>query len=103
MFAAESDDVEADAPWPAGCLGYAVNLVRPKVKGHRSRVLRHLLGSLMVFVTEDEAYDYRKRVTQVSRATPCADAVMQPADLSAKLSLSLTTYVLASTRVCTCI
>lgn len=56
----------ASEQWPAGCLGYAVNLVKPCFPTHRSKVLSHLLGSLMVFETKDQACAYRHRVIQVN-------------------------------------
>ena len=34
--------------WPEGCLGYAYNLVRPLIKGHRATVVYALLGSVLV-------------------------------------------------------
>jgi len=34
--------------WPAGCLGYAFNLVRPVLQGHRADLLYPCLGSSMV-------------------------------------------------------
>ena len=61
--------------WPDGCLGYAVNLVRPvnaangSPSGYRARVLTHLLGSTLVFETIAQASAYREHVTQVSIAT----------------------------------
>lgn len=51
--------------WPKGCLGYAFNLVRPKMPGLRQKVLAAVLGSTLVFATLDEAADYRRLVTQV--------------------------------------
>ena len=34
--------------WPAGCLGYAFNLVRPVLQGHRADLLYPCLGSSLV-------------------------------------------------------
>lgn len=51
--------------WPAGCLGYAFNLVRPTVAGQRSGVLAGLLGQTLVFDTLENASAYREYATQV--------------------------------------
>lgn len=34
--------------WPGGCLGYAFNLVRPVLKGHRCSLLYPVLGQTLV-------------------------------------------------------
>ena len=54
--------------WPAGCLGYAFNLVRPKLPGQRANLLYNLLGSVLVFETQGQAAAYRELVTQVCMA-----------------------------------
>jgi hypothetical protein len=51
--------------WPAGCLGYAVNLVRPVVKGQRGTVLHSQIGRGLVFETMDSAAAYKELCTQV--------------------------------------
>ncbi len=53
--------------WPPGCLGYAVNLVRPVLPGQRSSLLYSQLGRTLVFETMDQAAAYRTYVTQVRR------------------------------------
>lgn len=55
----------AQDEWPAGCLGFAVNLVRPVVRGHRSTVFLSLLGRCVIFETMSQAAAYRTYVTQV--------------------------------------
>lgn len=34
--------------WPEGCVGYAFNLVRPALKGHRASLLYPMLGQTLV-------------------------------------------------------
>ena len=34
--------------WPEGCLGYAINLVRPVLQGHRASLLYPMLGQSLV-------------------------------------------------------
>lgn len=34
--------------WPEGCVGYAFNLVRPAMKGHRASLLYPMLGQTLV-------------------------------------------------------
>lgn len=34
--------------WPVGCCGYAFNLVRPVIPGHRASVLYAMLGQTLV-------------------------------------------------------
>ena len=51
--------------WPPGCLGYAFNLVRPVVAGHRALVLYPMLGATLVFETLEDASAYREYMTQV--------------------------------------
>lgn len=51
--------------WPCGCLGFAVNLVRPVHPGHRASVLTSMLGNTLVFETLSEAEEYREFMTQV--------------------------------------
>ncbi|KAK9843600.1 hypothetical protein WJX84_002029 [Apatococcus fuscideae] len=53
--------------WPQGCLGYACNLVRPVIQGHRAAVLYPLLGSTLVFDTLPHAAQYRELATQALR------------------------------------
>jgi hypothetical protein len=67
-------DLAADE-WPPGCLGYAVNLVRPVVRGQRGTVLLSQLGRGLVFETMDQAAQYRELCTQVGgRAAEAAQA-----------------------------
>ncbi|KAK9820414.1 hypothetical protein WJX72_010046 [[Myrmecia] bisecta] len=54
--------------WPLGCLGFAYNLVRPAVPGHRAALLANLLGQTLVFDTLDHAQAYREFMTQVLKA-----------------------------------
>jgi hypothetical protein len=58
--------------WPAGCLGYLANLVRPVRKGHRASVVFGLLSGVIVFETMEDACAYREHVTQRLRQ-PCPD------------------------------
>lgn len=51
--------------WPSGCLGYAVNLVRPVVSGHRPTIFYSQMGRTLVFETLDQAAAYRTYVVQV--------------------------------------
>jgi len=55
--------------WPPGCLGFAVNLMRPAVRGHRATVLYAQLGRSLVFETMPQAARYRQLVTQVLRSS----------------------------------
>ncbi|GLI61005.1 hypothetical protein VaNZ11_003267, partial [Volvox africanus] len=55
--------------WPHGCLGYAVNLVKPVIPGHRSTIFYSQLGRTLVFETLDQAAAYR---TYVVQALGCA-------------------------------
>ncbi|GIL94923.1 hypothetical protein Vretimale_1033 [Volvox reticuliferus] len=55
--------------WPQGCVGYAVNLVRPVISGHRSTIFYSQLGRTLVFETLDQAAAYR---TYVVQALGCA-------------------------------
>ncbi|KAG2443092.1 hypothetical protein HYH02_009506 [Chlamydomonas schloesseri] len=50
--------------WPAGCLGYAVNLLRPAVAGHRALLFYSQLGRTLLFETLDQAAAYRTYVLQ---------------------------------------
>ncbi|KXZ46758.1 hypothetical protein GPECTOR_41g723 [Gonium pectorale] len=50
--------------WPPGCLGYAVNLVRPVIPGHRGSLFYSQLGRTLVFETLDQAAAYRTYVVQ---------------------------------------
>lgn len=50
--------------WADGCLGYACNLVRPSVAGHRAALLYPLM-SMLVFETLQHATKYREYCTQV--------------------------------------
>eukprot|EP00798_Chlamydomonas_sp_ICE-L_P006659 gene6659-3323_t len=50
--------------WPDGCVGYAVNLVRPVIPNHRSSVLYSQIGKTLVFETLEKAAAYRQFVTQ---------------------------------------
>lgn len=52
--------------WPAGCLGYAYNLIRPVARGQRGGVLAGLLGPTLVFETLAHASAYREFMTQAS-------------------------------------
>lgn len=51
--------------WPRGCLGYAVNLVRPTHKGHRANVLFSQLSNMLVFETLQDAEEYKEFLSQV--------------------------------------
>lgn len=51
--------------WPEGCLGYAVNLLRPAVPGHRAALFYSQLGRTLLFETLDQAAAYRAYVLQV--------------------------------------
>lgn len=51
--------------WPAGCLGYAYNLVRPAARGHRASILCSQLGAVLVFETLQDGAAYREYMTQV--------------------------------------
>ncbi|GLC56261.1 hypothetical protein PLESTB_001085700 [Pleodorina starrii] len=55
--------------WPHGCLGYAVNLVRPAIGGQRATIFYSQLGRTLVFETLDQAAAYR---TYVVQALGCA-------------------------------
>ncbi|PNW82785.1 hypothetical protein CHLRE_06g294050v5 [Chlamydomonas reinhardtii] len=50
--------------WPEGCLGYAVNLLRPAVPGHRAALFYSQLGRTLLFETLDQAAAYRAYVLQ---------------------------------------
>ena len=52
--------------WPRGCLGYAVNLMRPVHTGHRATVIASLFGGVLVFETLEDAVQYKEFVTLVS-------------------------------------
>ncbi|EFJ52379.1 hypothetical protein VOLCADRAFT_86759 [Volvox carteri f. nagariensis] len=76
LMSANPDRVRAAAAtgpaadeWPHGCLGYAVNLVRPIIPGHRSTIFYSQLGRTLVFETLDQAAAYR---TYVVQALGCA-------------------------------
>eukprot|EP00884_Botryococcus_braunii_P005311 jgi/Botrbrau1/14781/Bobra.0284s0014.2 len=60
--------------WPDGCCGYAFNLVRPVISGHRTSLLQPLLGQTLVFETLRTAAQYRETMTQVIKAS-CPDIV----------------------------
>ena len=60
--------------WPAGCAGYAVNLVRPVQAGHRAAILTAILGQTLVFESLASASAYREAVCGLLRA-PCGDLV----------------------------
>lgn len=51
--------------WPRGCLGYAVNLVRPAQPGHRASVLHSSLSGVLVFEGLAEAEQYRELLSMV--------------------------------------
>ncbi|GBF97420.1 hypothetical protein Rsub_09586 [Raphidocelis subcapitata] len=61
-------DLAVDA-WPPGCLGFAVNLLRPAVRGHRATVMYAQLGRSLVFEGMEQAARYRQLVTQVLRSS----------------------------------
>ena len=61
----------APQDWPHGCLGYAFNLVRPALPGHRAGLLYSLLGCVLVFETLQDASAYRELVTQVCTLVTC--------------------------------
>ena len=63
----------APQDWPQGCLGYAFNLVRPALPGHRAGLLYSLLGCVLVFETLQDASAYRELVTQVCTLVTCLD------------------------------
>ena len=76
--------------WPAGCLGYALNLVRPKRPGQRASLVYNLLGSVLVFETLEQAAAYRELVTQVRMLLPGNTLLLealQPPGLGQHLSL----------------
>lgn len=76
MFAGNQGEGSVSATdWPAGCLGYAFNLVRPKVPGQRASLLYNLLGSVLVFETLEQAAAYRELVTQVHKPSPWIQAL----------------------------
>jgi len=55
--------------WPPGCLGYAINLVRPAMKGIRGTILYSQIGRTLMFETLDSAAAYRQLVAQVLRSS----------------------------------
>ncbi len=57
--------------WPPGCLGFAVNLMRPTARDLRGTVLYPILGSALVFNTLQHAQTYRELCVQV-RCLSCA-------------------------------
>ena len=64
--------VPAAGDWPAGCCGYAFNLVRPAAPGARRGLLFALLGQTLVFETAEAAGAYREAVSGRLRAG-CGD------------------------------
>ena len=62
------------ADWPRGCLGYAVNLVRPAQPGHRASVLHSCLSGLLVFEGLAEAEQYRELLATVRARRSLASA-----------------------------
>jgi hypothetical protein len=51
--------------WPPGCLGFALNLVRPVQGGHRANVLAAQLGQTLVFETLRQAEEYKELLSLV--------------------------------------
>ena len=66
--------VPAARDWPAGCCGYAVNLVRPTRAGDRAGILYAVLGATLVFETLDAASAYREAVAGGLRVG-CGDLI----------------------------
>lgn len=51
--------------WPRGCLGFAINLVRPVHQGHRATILASQLNNVLVFETLKDAEQYKEFTSQV--------------------------------------
>eukprot|EP00775_Hariotina_reticulata_P002831 gene2831-3124_t len=55
--------------WPPGCLGYAVNLMRPLISHSRKGLLYAQVGRTMVFESIDQAAQYRHYVIKELRGS----------------------------------
>ncbi|PNH02580.1 Structural maintenance of chromosomes flexible hinge domain-containing protein 1 [Tetrabaena socialis] len=73
--AAAAAGVPAATEWPPGCLGYAVNLLRPLVPNHRPTIWYSQLSRTLVFQTQDQAAKYRKDVVETLNAPGLGDVL----------------------------
>ncbi|KAF8056436.1 SMCHD1 [Scenedesmus sp. PABB004] len=70
--------------WPPGCLGYAVNLVRPALPGTRKGLMYAQMGRTLVFETIKQAAEYRQWVVQTLRGTTADIVTLDEGKLSGR-------------------